>query len=60
MTKLETSKSETRVEFGRTEVSVRLDCLVFVALFHLGMVPGILVFKNLGKVWIFIIFVMIK
>ena len=30
------------------------------ALFHLGMVPGILVFKDLGKVWIFMIFVLAK
>ena len=31
------------VGVGRREVSVRLDCIVF-ALFHLGIVPGILVF----------------
>ena len=26
---------------------------------HVGMVPGILVFKDLGKVWIFMIFVLV-
>ena len=35
----------TRVGFGRTEVSVRLDCIVFCALSY-GMVPGILDLKD--------------
>ena len=32
----------------------------FCALFHLSMVPGILVFKDFGKLWIFMIFVLVK
>ena len=50
--KMKKQKIKNRVGFGRTEVSVRLDCIVFV-LFHLGMVPGFLVLKCFGKVWIF-------
>ena len=41
---------KTRVVFGRTEVSVRLDC-IFFATFRLDMVPGVLVFKDFGIVY---------
>ena len=40
----------TRVGFGRTEVSVQLNCIVACALSFLSMVPGILVSGVLQKV----------
>ena len=46
--------NKTRVGFARTEVSVRLDCIVFCAL-PSGMVPGSHDLKGFAKPSIFMI-----